>query len=96
MAEDGIVGLAALAFGFLGVWGLVRAMNRTARNKADEVLAAIVAGAGISYLIYSLSLTMLPYSPSNEMFAILLGMAAGRLDFLASQRQVSGAPAVRR
>lgn len=96
MAEDGVVGLSVLVFAFIAVCRLVRAMNRTVRTERDEILAAVVAGAGISYLIYSLSLTMLPYSPSNEMFAILLGMAAGRLDFLAGTKKKVAAATRRR
>jgi O-antigen ligase len=82
MAEDGVAGLIALLIACAGVWGLVHALNRASYSRPDAVLAAALAGTGAVYLIYSLSLTMLPYSPPNEMIAILLGLAAGRLDFL--------------
>jgi O-antigen ligase len=92
MTEDGVVGLIALLAAVGGVWGLVRALNRTAHLRPDAVLAAVLTGAALSYLIYSLTLEMLPFSPSNEMFAILLGMAAGRLDFLGRVRARQGDP----
>lgn len=88
MAEFGIVGLIALLVAFAGVWALVRALNRAARAGPDAVLAGVLVAAALAYLIYSLTLEMLPYSPSNEMFVIMLGIAAGRLDFLASARAV--------
>jgi hypothetical protein len=44
------------------------------------VFAAALVAACVSYLIYSLTLTMLPYSPPNEFLALLFGIAAGRLD----------------
>jgi hypothetical protein len=86
MAEYGSVGLIALLVAFAAVWGLVHALNRAARAGPDVVLAGVLVAAALSYLIYSLTLEMLPYSPSNEMFAIVLGIAAGRLDFLAGAR----------
>lgn len=86
LSEDGIVGFVPFMIALLAILGLIRALNRAARTETDGVLAAVVIGASVSYLIYSLSLTMLPYSASNEMFAIVLGMAAGRLDSLGGCR----------
>jgi hypothetical protein len=83
MAEDGIVGTIPLLLAAVAVWGLVREFGRASRSEPDAILASVLAAAAISYLIYSLTLTMLPYDPSNQMFAILLGLAAGRLDRLA-------------
>ena len=37
-------------------------------------------GRVTAHLIYSLTLEMLPYGPSNQFFAVILGLAAGRLD----------------
>ena len=91
LAEDGIIGLIAFAAAGWGVVCLVRAINRPARRGGpDAVLAGVLVAASVAYLIYSLTLEMLPYSPSNEMFAILLGLAAGRLDFLAGTRARHG------
>jgi hypothetical protein len=39
-----------------------------------------MAGAAAGYLIMSLTLTMLPYEPSNVFFAAFLGLTVGRLD----------------
>jgi O-antigen ligase len=86
MAEDGVVGLIALVLAFAAAAALVRALNRATRSRPDAVLVAALAGAAVSYLIYSVTLTMLPYSPSNELMAMLLGLAAGRLDFLTGRR----------
>ena len=36
-------------------------------------LTATVAGAALGYLIMSLTLTMLPYEPSNAFLAVFLG-----------------------
>ncbi len=93
MAEYGIVGLIALLVAFAAVWRLVRAFKRAARAGPDAVLAGVLVAAALSYLIYSLTLEMLPYSPSNEMFAIVLAIAAGRLDFLAAARAQHRHPA---
>ncbi len=87
LAEDGVFGLIVLLVAVVGVWRLVRALNRTGGSGPDAVLRAVLAGASVSYLMYSLTLTMLPYIPSNEYFAILLGIAAGRLDFCARRRR---------
>jgi len=102
LAEDGVVGLLVLLSALGAVWRLLRRLNRTARLGPDAVLAAALTAAAVSYLLYSLTLTMLPYSPSNEMFAILLGLGAGRLDLLSrgasagvhsrSSRQPAGWP----
>ncbi len=86
MAEDGIVGLIPLLLVAVAVFGLIRALgsaSRRRRSSPDALLASVLAAAGIAYLIYSLTLTMLPYAPSNQMFAILLGIGAGRLDLLS-------------
>jgi O-antigen ligase len=92
LAEDGVVGFIALLFAAAGIWGLVHALRRAARSSPDAVLVAVLAAASLSYLIYSATLEMLPYSPPNELFAILLGLAAGRLDALSRPRTRPRAP----
>ena len=89
MAEYGIAGLIPLLVAFAAVWGLVHALNRAARAGPDVVLAGVLVAMALSYLIYSLTLEMLPYSPSNELFAIVLAIAAGRLDYLASNQSTA-------
>jgi hypothetical protein len=48
------------------------------------LFSAALTGAALAYLAYSLTLAMLPYGPSNQFFAVLLGIAAGRLDYMSS------------
>jgi O-antigen ligase len=80
MGEDGVLGLVALVFVFVAAQGVARALNRGSPGPTDSILAATLVGVGISYLIYSLTLTMLPYAAPNELIAMLLGIGAGRLD----------------
>jgi O-antigen ligase len=88
MTETGAIGLIALLATFGGALGIIRALNRSSRSASDPeaLLAAALTGAAVAYLIYSASLTMLLYSPSNEFMAMLLGIGAGRLDRLRSVR----------
>jgi hypothetical protein len=44
----------------------------------------------IAYLIMSLTLTMLPYEPSNAFFAAFLGAASARVDTLAQRALDAG------
>lgn len=87
LAEDGIFALLALLWSTLAVWRLVRALNRRRREPSDVLLAASVSGAAIAYLLFSVTLGMLPYSPSNLFLAVLLGLAAARVDLLAGPRE---------
>ena len=41
-------------------------------------------GVAVGYLLMSLTLTMLPYGPSNNFFLLMLGLVAARLDTLDS------------
>jgi O-antigen ligase len=84
MAEGGAIALLALLAVCGSALGIIRALNRASRRVSDPeaLLAAALTGAAIGYLLYSASLTMLPYSPSNEFMAMLLGIGAGRLDRL--------------
>jgi hypothetical protein len=90
LAEQGIVGLLPLLLLLYAVWNLLRGLRVASFWSRDAVfLTATVAGAALGFLIMSLTLTMLPYSPSNLFFAALLGAAAGRLDTLLATRQDS-------
>lgn len=84
LAEIGIFGFAALVYLTVATARLIRALNRRRWTQPDALLGACVLGAGVAYLIFSLSLSMLPYDASNEFFAILLGLAAGRVDVLCT------------
>jgi O-antigen ligase len=79
-AEEGVAGGVALLFVCWAVFGLLRSLKRTSRSKADGVLIGTLIGAAIAYLAFSLTLAMLPFGPSNQIFAILLGIGAGTLD----------------
>jgi O-antigen ligase len=82
MAEAGVIGLIALLAAFASAAGIIRALGRASHRSSDReaLLAAALTGAALAYLLYSASLTMLPYSPPNEFMAMLLGIGAGRLD----------------
>jgi O-antigen ligase len=87
LAETGVVGFAAILGAAVAIAGLIRAMNRRRWTHADALLAACVLGAGVAYLLFSVSLSMLHYEPSSELFAILLGMAAARVDVLSASER---------
>jgi O-antigen ligase len=84
LAEQGLVGFLPLLLLSFAVWRVLRALRVAARAEEDGVLAGTLAGAALGVLIMSLTLTMLPYAPSNAFFAILVGVASGRLDTLTS------------
>jgi O-antigen ligase len=84
LAEDGVIGLLALLAASVAIWRLVRVYRRRADSHADVLFGAALTGAALAYLAYSLTLAMLPYGPSNQFFAALLGIAAGRLDYMSS------------
>jgi hypothetical protein len=83
LAEQGLWGFLPLMAVTLGVPLMLRRYRRLSKG-ADQVLYATVVGVAIGYLLMSLTLTMLPYGPSNNFFALMLGMVAGRLDALES------------
>ena len=90
LAEQGLVGFLPLLLLSYGVWRLVRGLHAVSYRSADAViLTATVAGATLGYLIMSLTLTMLPYEPSNAFLAAFLGAASGRLDLLANEAPTS-------
>jgi O-antigen ligase len=89
LAELGIVGFAALMLLTVAIVRLIRAMNRSRRTHDDAVLAAWVLGSATAYLIFALSLWIFRYDPSNEMFAIVLGLAAGRVDLVRARARAS-------
>jgi hypothetical protein len=92
LAEYGIVGFTVLLLAFLAIWRLVREFRRRSLLHADAVLGGALTGAALAYLLYSLTLGMLPYGPSNQFFAAMLGLAAGRLDRLVASGRPAGDP----
>jgi O-Antigen ligase len=86
LAEQGLLGFVPLMVLGLGIWLLIRRLRSASTSDEEGVLAGSLAGAAGGYLIMSLTLTMLPYEPSNAFFAAFLGLAVGRLDVLSSRR----------
>ena len=90
LSEQGLVGFLPLLLLSYAVWRLVRGLRSASfQSKEAALLMGTVAGAALGYLIMSLTLTMLPYAPSNLFFAALLGAASGRLDAITNQSQAS-------
>jgi hypothetical protein len=88
LAEQGAVGFLPLVLLSYAVWRLLVALRAVSfRSRDATVLLGTVTGAVLAYLIMSLTLTMLPYEPSNTFFAAFLGAACGYLDFLVRETQ---------
>jgi O-antigen ligase len=88
LAEQGAVGFLPLLLISFAFWRLLVALRAISFwSRESTVLLGTVTGAVLAYLIMSLTLTMLPYEPSNTFFAAFIGAACGRLDSL-----VHGAP----
>lgn len=83
LAEQGLFGALPFALVCFGVFRLIRGLRR-ASFLAPELapLTAVVVGATLAYLTMSLTLTMLPYGPSNTFFAALLAVASARVDIV--------------
>lgn len=96
LAEQGLFGFIPLLAVTLGIWWLLRHFARASRSREDDVLAACAIGAALGYLILSLTLTMLPYGPSNAFLMVLLGVVAGRLDALRAEAPAQAAAPVPR
>jgi O-antigen ligase len=79
LVEYGLIGFVALLVASLAIGYLIREFRRNGVSSADAVLGGALVGAAIAYLMYSLTLGMLSYGPSNQFFAAMLGIAAGRL-----------------
>jgi O-antigen ligase len=88
LAEDGVIGCAAFLFVCWRVIGLLRTLKRRASTETDGVLVGTLIGVAIAYLAFSLTLEMLPFGPSNQIFAVLLGVGAGTLDRQAARAAV--------
>jgi len=86
LAEQGLWGMLPLLFVTAGIVYLFRRFRARASG-ADALLYGSAIGVAIGYLLMSLTLTMLPYGPSNNFFALLLGLMAARLDVLDGERE---------
>jgi O-antigen ligase len=91
LAEQGLFGFVPLVILGGGIWLVIRRLRTVASTSEEGVLAGSIAGAAAGYLIMSLTLTMLPYGPSNAFFAAFLGVAVGRLDIRSAGARMSPA-----
>jgi O-antigen ligase len=87
LAEQGVLGLVPFLLCLLAAWGLLAELRRRATERADVLLWSCLVGAALAYLIMSLTLTMLPYGPSNAFLAVALGIAAARTRALQEARR---------
>jgi len=85
LAEQGLVGFVPLLLLTFAVWRLIRGLRGRGVSDDVRVLVGVLSGVALGYLLMSLTLLMLTFSPSNLFLAALLGVGAGRLD---SQRTV--------
>jgi O-antigen ligase len=92
LAEQGIFGFLPLLVLSFAIWRLISGLRRASfRNNRAALVMAGITGAALGYLIMSLTLTMLPYEPSNAFFAAFLGGASGYLDALSNQTRTASA-----
>lgn len=93
LAENGVIGEAALLLLCLAV---VRFLIALRRNPRLRILYGAVLAGSVAFLVMSLTLTMLLEGPAVLMFSVLLGVGAGRLDREAQARQRESARTVSR
>lgn len=85
LAEQGLVGLVPFLLLAFASWRTIRMLRRHAKIREDVLFAAALGGVGIAFLAMSLTLDMLPYGPSNNLLALVIGAAAGRLDSILAE-----------
>jgi O-antigen ligase len=89
LAEQGVVGFFALMAVTIAAVRLIHRLGQLARSRLDVLLTTTLVVAGVGYLIMGLTLDMLPYSPSNGFFMVLLGLGAGRVEWLVSANEAT-------
>ncbi|HEX2042509.1 MAG TPA: O-antigen ligase family protein, partial [Acidimicrobiales bacterium] len=87
LTEQGLFGFVPFLAVSVAGWWLVHTLRRRATSPDDALVAAAVAGGAFAYWFLSLTLDLLPYGPSNAYLALLLGLAAARLDALGGRRR---------
>ena len=80
LAEQGVVGVVPFVLLTFAVWWLIRASGKRFSDPADRIAVACVMASGIAYIVFSVTLTMLPYGPSNGFMTLMIGGLAGLLD----------------
>ena len=91
LTEQGIFGFTPFLGATVAGWWVVHVLRRHATARDEAFLAAAVAAGAFAYWFLSLTLELFPYGPSNAFLALLLGMAAARLDALAPRQRAGGA-----
>jgi O-antigen ligase len=87
LAEQGVVGfLPFLVLTFAVAW-MVRALRKRSADDAIAAIRACLLGAGLAFLVMSLTLTLLPRGSSSALFALLIGGAAAQLDRLGARER---------
>jgi O-antigen ligase len=87
LTEQGLFGFVPFLAVTVAGWWLLHALRRQAISRDDAFVAAAVAAGAFAYWFLSLTLDLLPYGPSNAYLAVLLGVAAARLDVLGVARR---------
>ena len=90
LAEQGLLGFLPFIAVTLLAFMPIREVGRHGATRDDVLIGACTAGAGLAYLVMSLTLTMLPYGSSNAFLAMLLGIVCGRLNARASETAAEG------
>jgi O-antigen ligase len=90
LGEQGIVGFLPLLACVYFAAALLGRLRRWARDNADLALWGCITGAALAFVIMSLTLSMLPYGPSNAFVAAALGIVAARLNTLSGSSEQAG------
>lgn len=90
LAEQGVVGFLPFLALTVAVWWLIRSFRKVAGGEAEAAIWACLLGAGLAFLILSLTLTLLPRGSSSAFFALLIGAAAAQLDRLRAGDRARG------
>ena len=91
LTEQGIFGFVPFLGATVAGWWVLHRLRRQATSRDEAFLAAAVTAGAFAYWFLSLTLDLFPYGPSNAFLALLLGMAAARLDARAGRQRAAGA-----
>jgi O-antigen ligase len=90
LAEQGLFSFLPFVVLSYAVWRLLAGLRAASfRHNGAALVMATAAGAALGYLIMSLTLTVLPYEPSNAFFAAFLGGASGYLDAIERESRAA-------